>query len=98
MTADGSLDGTLLESEVGILRKRAILKDEILAVTEGLCARDMTADEAKIPGIPAEVLAVDFRVVDGAVLALPKSVLGIKNGIVDFNVVSVLESVFADQP
>ena len=98
MTADGSLDGTLLESEVGILRKSAILKDEIFAITEGLCAGDMTADEAKIFRVPAEVFSFKFGVVNGAVLAVPKRIFGIKDSVVDFDVASVLEGVFATQP
>jgi hypothetical protein len=69
-----------------------------LAVAEGLRAGDTATDEAEIATIPTEVLAVYFRVINGAVFTLPERIFGIENGIVDLDVAGVLENIPPLQP
>lgn len=91
------VDGRIFEREVGIRGERAVLEDEVFAVTERLCAAYTTTHEAEIFCVPAEIFATDFGVVDGAVAALPERVFGVKKSVVNLNALGVLEGVFAVQ-
>jgi len=73
----------------------AVLQDKILAIAEGLCALDMTTDEAQIFGIPAEIFSLDDAVVHGDIFGVPEGVLGLEIGISDLDVFDVLEGILA---
>ena len=92
------MDGRFLEGPVGIRCEGAVFEDKVLAVAQRLRAGNTAADETEIPGVPTEVLAIDFGVVNGAVLAVPKRIFGVEDSVADFEVAGVLENVFADQP
>ena len=68
-----------------------------MAIAEGLGTGDATTNETEILGIPTEILAFDFRVIDGNVLGLPEGVFRIEDGVVDFDVFGILEGVVALQ-
>ena len=75
----------------------AVFENEVLAVAEGLGAGDATADKTEIAGVPTEVFALYFRVIDDNVLGLPKGIFGVEYGAAEFDVASVLEDVLSLQ-
>ena len=75
----------------------AVFENEVLAVAEGLGAGDATADKTEIAGIPAEVLALYFRVVNGNILGFPESVFGVEYGAMNLDVFGILEDVLSLQ-
>jgi hypothetical protein len=58
---------------------------------------DTATNEAEIAGIPAEILAIEFGIIDGAVIGFPKGIFRIENGVVDFDIFGVLEDIPAVQ-
>ena len=97
-TDDCRLDGRFLKCQIGIGRKRAVLQNQVLTIAERLRAGDTAADEAEVLGVPTEVFAFEFGVIDGNVFAIPERIFGIKDGMMDFDVFCVLECIFALQP
>ena len=75
----------------------AVFEDEVLAVAEGLGAGDAAADKAEIAGIPTEVFALYFRVVNRAVFGLPTGVFGVEYGVMNLDVFGILEDVLSLQ-
>ena len=53
----------------------------------------MATHEAKVLGVPAEIFAIDFRVIDCDVLRLPEGILRVEHSIVDFHIVTILEGI-----
>ena len=90
------MDGRFLEGPVGIRCEGAVFEDKVLAVAQRLRAGNTAADETEIPGVPTEVLAIDFGVVNGAVLAVPKRIFGVEDCVADFDVAGILEGILAD--
>ena len=85
----------VFESPVARGVEGAVFQHQIVRVAQGLFARDVAIDQTQIPGVPAQVFSVQFRVVDGHVLHFPKGVLGGYLGVVYLYVLHVLEYVLA---
>ena len=92
--ADIRLDLASLEGKVAILA-RAVLKNEIFAIAERLCALYVTTDKTEILGIPAEILTFDNAVVNGDVFRVPESVLGLEMRVSDLHVLDVLKGILS---
>ena len=69
-----------------------------MAIAERLRAGDTAANKTKVATIPTEVLAVYFRVINGAVFTLPERIFGIEYGIVDLDIAGVLKNIPSNQP
>ena len=55
----------------------------------------MAVHQTQVLRVPAEILAVEFRIVDGHVLHLPERILRRNLGIMNFHILYVLEYIFA---
>ena len=96
-TEDGGADGRFLEGAVSIRREGTILEDEVVAIAERLRAGDAAADKAEVMRVPAEVFAADVGIANNAVPTLPECIFGIEYGVMQFDILRILESVFASQ-
>ncbi len=93
VATDVCLYGRLLEGTVALGIKGAVFEYEILGIAERLLARDVTVDQTQTAGMPSEVLAMEFGVVDGDILHLPKRIFGINLGVVYLYVTTILEHI-----
>ena len=66
ISANSRFDLTSLEGEVAILGG-TILENQVFAIAKGQCSLYVATDEAKILGIPAEILALNNAIVYGHV-------------------------------
>ena len=58
----------VLENEVCVLAKCAVLEREAINIAEQLLAGEVTAHEADVLAVPCKILTVDFRIIDGHIL------------------------------
>lgn len=65
----------VLEDPVAGSVEGAVLQNDVIGITEQLLTTEMTADEAHVLRVPCQILTVEFRVVDGDVVALQKESL-----------------------
>ena len=89
------LQGGIFERTIARGVERAVFQHEAVRVAQGLFAGDVAVHQAQVARMPAQVFAVQLRVVDGHVLHLPESILGRYPGVADFRIPDVLEHVFA---
>ena len=83
---------------IGVWSEDAVLHYQVLAIAQGLRAGYAATHQTQVLRVPTEVFALYFRVLNGAVLRLPKRVLCIENSVMYFDVFCVLEGVLSIQP
>ena len=95
--ADAAIDvgpkRRVLERQIAIVVHRAIFHDQILRVAQGLRTGNPAVHQLQPFRVPAEVLAVEHRVIDRHVLRIPKRVLRMNLGVADRHVTTILERI-----
>ena len=94
-SADVGMDGAVLKGTVTVLAEGAVLQDKIMGIAERLLAGDVAVDQTQIPRMPAEILSIQFRVVDRDILNLPEGVLRGDLEVAQLGVLHILEYIFA---
>ena len=93
MSSDVGAHCGILERAVACGVEGAVLKHQILRVTQRVLARYVAVDEAQVLGVPPQILSVEHRVVHGDVLRLPERVLGSYARVAYLGVPHILEHI-----
>lgn len=93
---DASLDlcidvGTILEGTVAFLIKGTIFQSNMVHVAERLLAADVATYELDVLAVPGQILTIQFRIIDGYILAFPETVFGCNLCVVNLHISAVLE-------
>ena len=93
-TRDAGIDACgVLEYTVASGIKGTVFERNAIHITKRLFTRNVTADKLDVPAVPSEVFAVEFRVVNRDIVALPKGVLCSNLGVVHLYILAILEDV-----
>ena len=88
---NGGVHAAVFKSKVAVVGHDAIFHYKVVCIAQWLSARYFAIYEPKVVGVPPQVFASDFRVVNGYIFSSPESVFRVDYGIAYYRVSAILE-------